>query len=103
MKNGIIAAIIVGMMCITSGAVANTNKKVERAAVSQISQAGLKSFTGQVKMKGATVFLETDKGNFPLEGDALKKFVGKQATVLGTLKTEGDVACIVVARAMEIK
>jgi len=103
MKNGIITAIIIGMMCITPVAIANTNKKVEKVAVSQGSEAGLKSFSGQVKMKGATVFLETEKGDFPLEGEALKKFVGKKATVLGTLKTEGNVARIVVARAMEIK
>jgi len=103
MKNGIIAAIIVSMMCITSGAIANTNKKVEKIALSQGSQAGLKSFSGQVKMKGAVVFLQTEKGDFPLEGESVKKFVGKKATVLGTLKTEGDVARIVVARAMETK
>jgi len=103
MKNGIIAAIIISMACITSGAIANTTKKVEKIALSQGSEAGLKSFSGLVKMKGNVVFLETSKGDFPLEGGAVEKFVGKKATVFGTLKTDGEMARIVVARAMEIK
>lgn len=103
MKKSILAIMITGMVCLNSGAMANTAKVTKPADAVAVATSPKEvvpqSFAGLVKESSDGLFLETAKGIFRLEGIDLEKYVGKKVAILGIIANEGESEHIIVAKA----
>ncbi len=103
MKKSILAIMVTGLLCLNSGAMANTAQIAEpagiKAGVSTAKEVVPQSFAGLVKESGDGIFLETAQGIFRLEGIELEKYVGKKVAILGIIANGGGSEHIIVAKA----